>query len=344
MAPPAADPPVTLPADFPPAKRINIDVDNGPLDDALRPLRAALPAEVLLQVEDPSRRVTLHAQDVAYWEALRTLLSQGHGRPTRFTLGTERYRRQFSGRWLVAGPFLVIATRVHHDATYARPEDDVERCYVDLAVIGDPGVQLAGAEAVVVPAKALDEEGNSLVTDAPPPKPSGSDDPMRPGARVELALRPPLVAQEGKQLGHRIALVEGEIPVQIIRRMETLEFNGTETREQTIGGITVKVRVEEAEHFYNVFVDFLAGDASAEEWAAWTRRLGGTVVGASDGAGKPMDVGSWSTPNFNVPRRAHLQRQFGKAGHTGPFKATVQVPATTEEVRVPFRFQDLPLP
>jgi hypothetical protein len=343
---PSDDRPFVLPGDFPTAKRIDVDVKGARLEEAMRPLRALLPPDAMLDVGDPSGLVTLQQRDMPFWDAMHAVLTQAYpGRPMRFTLGAEHERRQFGGRWSIAGPFLVMATRVYHQADYSRPENDVERCYIDLSVLADPGVQLAGASEVVTPVRALDEEGNSLTNADPPPARTGYSDRFGAGpARVELALRPPLAPEPGRKLGQRIAVVDGEIPAQIVQRMETLEFTHPETREQLIGGVTVKVRVEETEYFLNVFVDFLAGDISQEEWTAWTGRLTGTVFTATNGAGAPMKFDSWSSPNLNVPRRAHLQRQFGRTGQAGPFKATVQVPAAAIEVRIPYRFRDLPLP
>jgi hypothetical protein len=308
------------------------------------------------QVPEDERKVTMDARRAPLWEALQRLVAP-EGGAMAWSMGEPHQDTvtRYAGRAQVVGPFLLLATEVRREVDFRYPAATAEDFVLTLRIIEDPAVHIIALPSAIVPARAMDENGKSLVpTRAISPFSNGAPSPRQ--ATVAVALHRPAGA------GQRIAKLEAKLEIDVVAKTETFEMQISQTINKKCGDIQASFAAQygpvrgvmlrsagSGTDVVSLEAAFVRPDEMGDEqWAAWSNLFATTEYGMNvyDADGKP-----WEWENFarrpDASRKVvtlQASRGVGDNRRGSAAKAVVQVPVQAAHVTIPFHFEDLPLP
>jgi hypothetical protein len=176
----ASPPPPSIPADQLKGKLISLNLRDIPIRAALQQLGDAAGMQFNLGYRDwagnvqPDKRVSLEVHDKPLWETMLALLKQADlDVPLNMTMGVPGSGNYtVAGRAFASGPFLVVARNITHDQPVQPgavpgggrgPAGLQSPVRLEVYVVVDPSLRLSRLDSQVVPKRATDDKGNSLV-------------------------------------------------------------------------------------------------------------------------------------------------------------------------------------
>jgi len=338
--------------------RVTISADGQALSGVLADISAQAKVRFLVDANEGRTPITLQAGGRPLWETLMAALNPVNTEGAcvfQMDDGTAISAVRYSGKACATGPFLVLASRVVHQADYRRPDGDAEQFYVEVQVLVDPALHGLYAQGDNAPARAVDDAGTSL---APAEIPAARTVPLRrqpfgPTAAVPTRIvlsRPALPLR----LGSRIASLQGEIPIAVAAQVEKVELDVPGKAERVLGGVkgTFECTVSETGGV-QVSASFDRPDGISDEaWNEIDKRLYTTELRVLDADGQAWPAPSGSSARYG-PKVRSMSRSFSQSrpgfGRAGPAagsaaKAVVEVNTEIQTVAAPYRFVDLPLP
>jgi hypothetical protein len=279
-----------------------------------------------------------------------------------------------NGVRVIAGPVMMFATTVRHDANFTNPEQP-NFCAITLSVHFEPNLAVALFSGRVIPEVAVDERGNSLVPAPGSAAARGGRSGMRggfggvgdPGMESDMrAIRPDfestseIVLAPPGNAGYRIAHVKGKLQVKVVEKAKTIEIPAADfakTRSVDFRGANLSVSAitntapagATAAQPYRISLNMNRGALSAEEWTNVSALLDAATVDildAKDVAYSETGGGrSGSTTSKNVSFSLQASQGPALPEPVGPpAKCRIVLPEALRDIAVPFEFKDLPLP
>ncbi len=245
-----------------------------------------------------------------------------------------------------AGAFVLRVANVVHNADYGHPEPEL--FYASVLPMSDLSTRIVGIGQGSKPSLALDDAGNSLVPSVETPitwemvaERNGGG---KPAAFSRVSLQRPLKAERG---GRVIKRLEGELPLLIATKIETIRMAYGATEQRTYPGVSAEIKFASMNALptprAELSVSFQrTGAMSDEEWTRLAVALADTRIRqvTANGTEQTTTTGG---ENTNTERRTgSVIYGVPAAGDTTEYR--VEIPAEWREIRVPYRFENVPLP
>jgi hypothetical protein len=288
----------------------------------------------------------LALKDVPLWEALRKMQDAvGEREVLTWRMGSGTFQAEVKEPFSTAGAFLVRAGTMYHSADYGL--DQTEEFYLYVLAFTDESTRFVWMQRASNPAKAEDDAGNSLVpvmgvrADLSLVAERGGGGRSVEGVRINLH-RP----EGAKKNGRVLKVLEGELPVAVATKVESVRMGlgATETRQYGDAEVTIRTTTMTTPQNMmeiNVLVR-RPGAESDEEWEKTSARFGSTRVRLLGPGDKQTTTQAGGESGSAQMRSVTVIYPLPTDG-TKP-EVVVELPAEVKEVRVPYRFRDLYLP
>lgn len=269
------------------------------------------------------------------------------------------------GRMLISEPYLITLSRIEHQTDYKRLPVR-ERISAEVVLAPDPSVEIESMPAEVKPDHARDEDGHSLVWTHDLSEPA----PVAALGSLSVLMEPPPAPA---MLGNRIAEMDGSIPVKEIRSRR-VEVGVDKTVTEACADFSARLELKRAAPAagpadgkvgaapgragrppapeerdpggYVLTVEFSRNEgAEVTALNAWRNALQAFSAELDDAAGNSLRL--MSSPGVNTAVGYTRVFNFAPAGGAGgggeAGKAVVRLPVEMRVVKVPFKFENLPL-
>jgi hypothetical protein len=336
-------PEVPLPADFPKGLLVNVSGDT--ISDILAQLYGQTSLQFSVMGGNDKLTGIMQLKDVPLWEAVRQLQIQaGPGGAIQWHVGDGPAIQQVAPPFSSAGPFLIRANSIVHNADYGRA--DVESYYLSVLVISDSSARIVSMQHASNPSRALDDLGNSLVPTAPAPLETDMVAERGGGQhRVEsvriLLQRPGAPASAGRTL----KLLEGNLPVTIATRIDSLRLGFPTEARRRYGNIeaTITCMPSRVPTVLETRVAFARPSGiSDDEWNRTATIFASTRVRLVGGDGS--QIGTQRGIELTTATGYRVTVNYDKPASTIVPQVLVEIPAEYESILIPYHFENLPLP
>jgi hypothetical protein len=237
---------------------VTLNYDKAPLTKVLDDLSRQMGTELgqkeprdLQGEAEPT--ITIHLDHGSYWQALAAIRDQGSSGlrfyPAPPSLPLVDQPRLIGNlaksHWQTNGPFFITVggIRVSHFVHYGTVETKgTDLMISQMAILGEPQIQLLDVTSKNLLRECVDEKGNklSVIIDGASPRPLDYHDEGEMRAtygyvmQIEIAVPP--------NLGHRIAMLRGELDVVVQTKSQLVEFDaapGAAKQTKTFGDNSV---------------------------------------------------------------------------------------------------------
>jgi hypothetical protein len=304
----------------------------------------------------PRVAMSMHAQQVPLLDALLRFSAQVKSRvrtltpqmvelspppPTNLNVRAE----SGLGVWCLAGPFAVSLDRVDLSASYEATDTVRREATLAMTLYAEPKVKVAQFPQKLKVQSFVDEKDQEIALDAP----TGGIANRTP-AMVRMKVQLP------EQHGHKLAMLRGSAPFQVVTESEDVETGVPVTSAVTkaVGGMTVEFLPSGA-GIPAMTLRFSRGAMPAEKWAVISPLLTSVAIDAFGGnaGAQPPNVrlenggrGGAGPAQGPLPETVSVTATFGRSNTAFPAadRAVVRIPLGVRVVDVPFEFKDLVLP
>jgi len=338
-----------------PAKRLTVDIDKQPAQDAARAMAAgglslAINPGPYLDWDD--QVVTLHLHDVPYMEGLMEIRQQLRARikdanGVKVTL-TYQPDEEIPP-WCLAGPFVVLyygiarEVQYHYDYRTGQPEPGgpSQQAFLRMDLLAEPGMEVIQSMRDVQCAGLADDKHQAI----------GIGPRRQRGITSEHPVELTLILPESP--GRWMPLLKGTIDAKVGQMLHVDLANVTQKQTPPpVEGMTIEVGPLVPRNgsaiFFTLPVKYSRGTMPPERWAHVAPLLPAAKL-TINGSGHGQVSARSSPPRLgdDTPAGDQLTIQYAVtiakgAGPTG--KATLDLPMGATEVRVPFVFKDVILP
>jgi len=222
---------------------------------------------------------------------------------------------------------------------YSQPQGATNYCNVQLRVYIDPALRVQSFNSTARTDQAVDDAGNSMKVDVNSRMPFVSGSPPR---SLLYDCNVPLKYPDNA--GKKIAHLKGSLQLRVADKMDSLTVDkplaAAET-SKTIGNLTVTFHSlkKMAESNYQLSVSF-DGNALGSDTVWQLLQNNAQLI---DDTGRQFHEvggsGTWNKYTVNYVRNAGEDPPIGD-----PAKWVIELPSKAHTMRVPFEFNDLPLP
>ena len=334
-------------------------------------LKISIPGPIIIGPE--YRPVTENVTNKPMWDVLRDLLGQvDQHQPVNFTMGDPSMGQSLvAGYVSTSGPFLVLANRITRMADYTQADADVQSLQLQLQLYCDPSAHITGLSQLSSPLRATDDAGNSLVPAHPPAEMRANYGSVQGIYGFQTSLQ--LVSIAPEKAGHKLTVLEGEIPV-TVGLTRTVEVTPGKTFKEKIDTVNVTIDVTSDISHINGVPPRIANMPGVQMYVVVqvTRDDNGAQPAAGRGRGPvgrggindPVNMMSRPTARLvdeaNVPWRQMTSSSISSSvdsrtmviGFTSNLspkpgeakKAIVDLQIGSKDVVVPYHFEGIPLP
>ncbi len=353
------------------SKRISLTAENAPLSGILEQFRQQSNIQITLQDIPPEKTISLQLQNKPFWEALRELITQSGATSVNLVdVPAGNYPFRLASTFSSDGPYLVAIPRILRAVHYDK-DREIETLQLSMNVITDTSLRITQLPQKPVPAKAIDERGNSLVPREPAPESSTLFSTVSGLSAFPIMMTldaPP----KNPQATRKIALLEGSINATVILQDELeVAFEKTVEREQ--GGMrisifcgptpppdapaTVLAPAQPGPPVIFAGIHYRRDGALPDaEWRTLRVGFQQATIRVLDAQGRSWQNSARAAPvsspdeGWIIHRFLGAPREpFGAAGGApqavgDAVKAVVNLPTRSQNVQIPYRFENLIIP
>ncbi len=279
-----------------------------------------------------------------FWEAFREL-----GRQAGITVREQRSANglvlqagdiePLMGPTVHSGPLMIVLRSAERRSSvdYSNRGEKASLT-LNMRVYVEPKLRVYGRTYGAELEQATDEQGNSLLAEAPAAPAGLSNDRAQVFPVVIRLAQPPVASQ-------KIALLKGHIKLAAMVRSETLEVNDlfeVESQSHQVGPHQVLLRcTSKAPNEFEIRVTVFRG--AGESY--WDRAIDAKEILVYDAQGQQLSATNSTSSTGNQVENRLTIRMAGKNAKLGPpARLEWTLPVAIRELSIPFEFRDLELP
>lgn len=299
--------------------------------------------------------ITLSAKDKPFWEVMREIMAQGevavyesgnNDNVMRLMPVRNMGRSSINAPYVINGAFMVTATSINrsNSVDLANPENINRSMQMQFQVMAEPKVNILRYSYQPEIEIAVDDQQNNLANS------SNNSGGYSSGRNTTWSMSSQL-NYPAENPGTKIAKLKGKMKMTVQTRSETLEvtdLDNVKDKTEKVGGrrITVISAKRSNENQYEVKLAVYRDGMDQQAFYDWMNNAQGLRLLDKDGNAWRSGGGGSSGSNDRYElTRTFYNNQGGPNDKAGdPVKLVWEIPTGTQEITIPFEFNDLPMP